>query len=213
MSRPAAVPFCLALLALALPAARAADSALELPKPKVSINVSSSLLGSFFGVTDAALEGVVTAMRGHKGSSDAVPMTAEQLSAVKTVVSLAQDALQGVRIQVYEGADPALFTGLSERHEASLDSNAGWEQVIAVDEDNERVRIALRNTDGAIRNARILAVNGSETVVVDADCDVSPERAREMAEAVTKIALDLGLEKQLEKAIQEIRAKGGLAQK
>lgn len=206
------VPRSLALLGAAVATllsspVQSAEGDGALPKPKVSISVSSALIGSAFGMTDAALEGIVAALREHSTDSEAVPLTADQLTAVKSVVGLTKDAVSGVRVRVYADVDAAGFGALSAEHDARVGSEPGWEPLLDAEDGEKRVRIALRSEANAVRGARVLAVDGKETVVVEADCDVSPERAREIAHSVTKVALDLGLEAELEKAVREMREK------
>lgn len=175
----------------------------ELPTPKVSINVSASLINDLFGVTDAALSGVAEALNEHQGDNKAVRLTAEQIAAAKKVIGLATDSVNGVRIRVYEDLDPAISSSLLASHNATL-SAEGWEQVVEVNDKKERVRIALRNQEGAVRGVRVLVLNGSETVSLDADCDLSPERVQELTRTATQIGFEFGLEEALEEVVREV---------
>lgn len=192
-----------AMVAVGSAPALADETAQELPKPKVSINLSAALLDDVFGVTNAALAGVVQAMNEHQEGGEAVRLTAEQLGAAKQVLGLATDAVQGVRLRVYSDLEPAAAQALIASHNASLEGE-GWERVVEVNDKKERVRIALRNDSQAVRGVRIIAGSGNETVTIDADCDISPERAEELTRTATKIALQFGLEDALEEVIEEV---------
>lgn len=183
--------------------AQADETVRDFPKPKVSINLSAALLDDVFGVTNAALAGVVQTLNEHQGGGDAVRMTAEQLAAAKQVIELATDAVQGVRLRVYSDLEPDAAEALVAHHNASLNGD-GWERVVEVNDDDERVRIALRNESDAIRGVRIIAGSGNETITIDADCDISPERAERLTQTATRIALELGLEDALEELVEEV---------
>ncbi len=180
----------------------------ELPTPKVSITLSADLINDVFGVTNAALTGVAEAMNAHQGGNEAVRLTAEQIAAAKRVIGLATDSVNGVRLRVYEGLDPAVTNGLLATHNATL-ADEGWEQVVEVNDKKERVRIALRNSEGAVRGVRVLVLTGSETVTIDADCDLSPERVQELTRTATQIGFELGLEEALEEVVKEIQQELG----
>lgn len=193
-----------AMVSLGSVSARADETVQELPKPKVSINLSAELLNDVFGVTNAALAGVVQAMNEHQEGGEAVRLTAEQLGAAKQVIELATDAVQGVRLRVYSDLEPAAAEALVAHHNASLDGE-GWERVVEVNDNKECVRIALRNDSHAVRGVRIIAGSGKETITIDADCDLSPERAEQLTRTATKIALEFGLEDVLEEVVEEVR--------
>ncbi|QDT67591.1 hypothetical protein MalM25_04910 [Planctomycetes bacterium MalM25] len=203
--RRAGLPACLVLACLigASPSLAADSADASLPKPKVSITLSGGLIHDVFGVTNAALTGVAEALQEHQGGGEAVKMTAEQIRSVKQVLGLATDSITGVRLRVYEKLEPAAYQSLVAAHNSQL-TDEGWEQVVEVNDQREQVRIALRNDEGAVRGVRILAGGGNETVSIDADCDLSPERVQELTRTATKIAFDFGLEDALEEVVEEV---------
>lgn len=203
--RRAGLPACLALACLvgASPSLAAEPTDASLPKPKVSITLSAALMHDVFGVTNAALTGVAEALQEHQGGGEAVEMTAEQIQSVKQVLELVTDSITGVRLRVYEKLEPSVYESLVAAHNTRL-ADEGWEQVVEVNDDREQVRIALRNEEGAVRGVRILAGGGNETVSIDADCDLSPERAQQLTRTATKIAFEFGLEDALEEVVEEV---------
>ena len=194
---------CTACLLGASPTLADEPNPAELPTPKVSINVSADLINDLFGVTNAALTGVAEALNEHQGGNEAVELTANQIAAAKRVIGLATDSINGVRVRVYEQLDPAVANHLLASHNSTLAAE-GWEQVVEVNDKKERVRIALRNQEGAVRGVRVLVLGGSETVSLEADCDLSPERVQELTRTATQIGFELGLEEALEEVVREV---------
>ena len=179
------------------------------PVPKVEIDVSPGLVDDLLGVTDGALAGVAAALdafgeAGDSAEREAAEMTVEQIAAVKHVVGLAKDAVQGVQLRVYDGMDQDLAAAMFAHYEDQFDGS-DWERVVRARDDGKQAQIALLRGDGAVRGVLVVACESSEAVTVRVECDLSPEKARELTNTIAGTALRLGLAEELEELVEEIR--------
>ena len=207
MNVPSPMLASAALLLMAASAAAASAPAGDawvgdMPEPKVELSLSAGLVDDLLGVTDAAIAGVSAAL--HEHGSDQVELTTQQVEAVQAVVALVKDSLQGVRLRVYESLDEPTATRLLAGVVGSAEAD-GLETVLRVRDGADRVQASLKRQDGSIRALSLVACDGGGAVHVTADCDLAPERARELAETLTRLGLELGLGDAVESGLEQMQ--------
>ncbi len=179
-------------------------AAAELPTAKVEIDLTNGVFGDLFGLGDAALAGVTSALSdsdNHHDASEAMMFAAKQVSELRTVMPLAKDVIREVRVRVYE--DSQDFSSLSSRFKNQLE-DGDWQQVARVHDDGTSVHVSLLRKDGALRGVFVLVVDDEATVLANLVCDASPEKIEQLANVLTKIGLDTGLRKELQRFVEQM---------
>jgi hypothetical protein len=181
-----------------VPVGRLDFQAANLPEANVEVDLSQEMFRDIFGVGDAAIAGVVEALQKSpkKGdSAEAIQMAAQQAEAMRQIVQLAADVVQEVHVRVYEEGQNA--HDISKPFEEQLRA-AKWETLARVREKDAIVRVSAIRDGGAVRGIFVLASENGKLVLANLVCDVSPENAKKLTSAATKIGLENGLAKAIE---------------
>jgi hypothetical protein len=176
--------------------------AANLPEANVEVDLSQEMFRDIFGIGDAAIAGVVEALQKSPDKGDtakATQMAAQKAEALRQIVQLASDVVREVHVRVYEDASDA--QGISKPFEEQLQAGK-WEILARVRKQDEAVRVAAIRDEGAVRGIFVMATDGSQLVLANLVCDVSPENARKLTSAATKIGLENGLAKAIELKLQ-----------
>ena len=126
---------------------------------------------------------------------------AKQINEIRTVLPLAKEVIREVRVRVYE--DGQDFSSLSGRFADQL-KDGDWQQVAMIHDDDTSVHVSLLGQDGALRGVFVLLVDGEATVLANLVCDASPEKIEELANVITKIGLNTGLRKELQRFFEQV---------
>jgi Domain of unknown function (DUF4252) len=212
----AAVVFYVAVNAHAQPAATDEErapgridlDAAELPAAAIEIDLSQGMFRDLLGLGDAAIAGMAESMlqsaddgKGGNGTR----MAAEQLAAVRQVIQLASEVVHEARVRVYrempaEGGEPEAVAALFDDQLRA----GSWDNAVRAREKNQSVRVSLLREEGAVRGIFIVAGQGSELVLVNVVCDISPANIKKLTAAATKIGLDNGLAPMIEMKMREL---------
>jgi hypothetical protein len=201
-----AAMFCTFTRAYSQAAASAGDTpigrlnfeAANLPEANVEVDLSQDMFRDIFGVGDAAIAGVVEALQKSPEKGDTakeIQMAAQQAEALRQIVQLAGDVVQEVHIRVYGEGQDALE--ISKPFEEQLRAGK-WETLARVREKGAIVRVSAIRDSGAVRGVFVLASEGGQLVLANLVCDISPENAKKLTSAATKIGLENGLGKQIQ---------------
>jgi hypothetical protein len=180
------------------PIGRLNFAAVNLPEANVEVDLSQEMFRDIFGVGDAAIAGVVEALQKspEKGeTAEAIEMAAQQAEALRQIVQLAADVVQEVHVRVYGEGQDALE--ISKSFDEQLRAGK-WETLARVREKDAVVRVSAIRDGGALRGVFVLASEHGKLVLANVVCDVSPENAKKLTSAATKIGLENGLGKQIE---------------
>ena len=179
------------------------------PPAVVEVDLSLGLFSDLFGITDSALQGVVeAAMRFGNQSGEqeaqAVEFTAKQLQVIQKVLNIAKQSINGLELRVYDDFESGA-SQMQSYYSKKL-NDAGWDSALRVRDGNQQVQVSLRRDSGAIKGAFLIASEGKgELVIALLDCNLSPENAKQLTDAITSAALDLGLAKQLQQGLAEMK--------
>lgn len=94
-------------------------------------------------------------------------------------------SLDGVRIRIYEiDGDPQRVAGRMENMAVKLQDD-GWEPVMTIRQQDERVHMLMRTVDGQIRGMTVLVMDGlDEAVIVNLMGEIKPEQFSEVMVAL-----------------------------
>jgi hypothetical protein len=168
----------------------------NLPPANVEVDLSQGTFANLFGIGEAAVAGVAEALTGSGGDGDRAEvnrMAAEQLNAVRQIISLSSKVIREVRVRAYED----LAEDLSSRFDGPL-REGQWEKVAVVREDNESARIYVKRDGDAVRGIFVMAGGNDGQILVNVVCDLSPENIKQLTSTATKIGLENGLDQSLQ---------------
>jgi len=179
------------------------------PPALVEVDLSLGLFSDLFGITDSAVQGIVeAAMRFGNQSGEpealAVEFTAKQLQVMQKVLSIAKQSINGLELRVYDDLQGG-GTEMQAYYSKKL-SEAGWDRALRVRDGEQLVQVSVRRDSGAIKGAFLIASEGKgELAIALLDCNLSPENAKQLTDAVTTAALDLGLAEQLQQGLAQMK--------
>jgi hypothetical protein len=174
----------------------------DLPPANVEIELTQGMFNDLFGIGDAAVAGIAETLSKSGESADGgegVKVAAEQLEAARQILQLASEVVREVRVRGYEGAPE----GVAAHFDGKLKGD--WETLIRARKDEDNIRVSLLRNEGAIRGIFVVAANNEGLIIANVVCDVSPENAKKLTSAATKIGLENGLAQELEAKMQRMR--------
>ena len=124
------------------------------PEPTVQIDLNAAMLG------------FVTAAAGASGESEAADLLA---------------GIEGVRVRVYEELeDPVAVTAFVDDTSEVLERD-GWQRVVYVQDEDERVRIYLKADDNDISGMTLMVTDHGEAVFINILGRIRPEMLGHLA--------------------------------
>jgi hypothetical protein len=182
----------------------------DAPPASMELDVSQGMFHDLFGIGDAAIAGAVESLRqaaGEKAGGQKSPVAAEQLDAVRQLLQLSGNLVQGVRVRVYElDSSKAEVTGkLSAYYDKKLHAG-NWETVVRVHDDGDVLSVAVLRSGGAVKGLFVIGDDGDNLVLANVGCDISPENIKKLTAAAAKSGLDAQLGQALVIKVQELRS-------
>ena len=178
--------------------------AAALPPASVEVDLTHGIFGDLFGLGDAALAGAMTAFTDSSGSNEATEATrfaAKQLGELRSVLPLAKDVIREVRVRAYR--EQHVFSEMAAQFDSQL-KTGNWQCILRVRDGKMAANVSLLRSNGTIQGVFILASERDKTILANVVCDISPEKAEKLAAAITKIGLDAGLRKELERKLKQL---------
>lgn len=183
-------------------------SVADLPPASVEMDLGPGLIRHFFSMGDAAvagfLEGLATSSDAE--SSDNIQFVAEQLTSARELGDVASEVVQEVHIRVWnEEIDAeAVATKMIEQYDEKLPSS-GWEPTLRARQNGEMVRIYTLREGESVTGVLVVAGKRSELAVINVVGDLSPDNIQRLVSTATKIGVKLGLDKELNRGIGQLR--------
>lgn len=180
----------------------------DLPPASVEMDLGPGLIRQFFSMGDAAvagfLEGLSTSPDAE--SSDNIQFVAKQLTSARELGDVASEVVQEVHIRAWneeiDGQEVA--NKLIEQYDATLPSN-GWEPTLRARQDGELVRIYTLREGESVTGVLVVAGKRNELAVINVVGDLSPDNIQRLVSTATKIGVQLGLDKEINKGIGKLR--------
>lgn len=174
------------------PEGRLDFEAAKLPAANLEVDLSQDTFHSLFGISDAAIAGVAETLlksgEGEEGKSK--QLTAEQLDAVRKIVELGGKFVREVRVRAYESLPDGIndVDSMLKPFDGQLKVGK-WETVVRVRSDEDMVRVAMLQKDGAIRGIFVAVTDGEGIAVANIVCDISPDRVKPLTAAAARIGM------------------------
>jgi hypothetical protein len=127
-------------------------------------------------------------------------MATEQLAAIRKILGLSSKVIREVRVRAYE----TMADDLSSRFNEQL-REGDWEKIVVVRKGDENARVFVIQRDKSIRGIFVVAAGKGGQALVNVVCDISPDNVRSLTAAATKIGLDNGLQKEIERKFREMK--------
>lgn len=180
----------------------------DLPPATVELDLGPGLIRQFFSMGDAAVAGFLDGLSTSPdaASSENLKFVANQLTSARELGDIASEVVQEVHIRVWNEEIDAVEAAaqLIERYDETLPST-GWEPTLRARQNGELVRIYTLREGESITGVCVVAGKRSELVVLNVVGNLSPENIQRFTSAATKIGVKLGLDKELNKAIEQMR--------
>ena len=195
-------------VAAAPPSSPALDLA-KLPPASVEIDLTQSAIQQALGVARSALAGFVSGVQENATTSspDAARFVTEQAASIQHLTDVVDDVIQGVQVKVWKDQDnlEQVATGLTSQVEQQL-APLGWTPVVVAREHGKVVRVYTHSVDGAVRGGLVIAHADRELVLASASGSLTNENVERLTKAATKVAFEMGLERELQKAFDRAQA-------
>lgn len=180
----------------------------DLPPAAVEMDLGPGLIRHFFKLGDAAVAGVLEGLSTSPDAetSENLQFAAKQLTSARELGDIASEVIQEVHVRAWNGEIDALAaaTQLIDAYDAQLPA-AGWEPTLRARQQNEMVRIYTLHEGESLSGVLVVAAQRNELVVVNVVGDLSPQNIQHLASTATRIGVQLGLDKELNKAIGQLR--------
>ncbi|MAT69060.1 MAG: hypothetical protein CMJ58_05995 [Planctomycetaceae bacterium] len=172
-------------------------------RPMVDVALPAGMFDDVRGLIDAALTGVLEALQSDADGGPPAQFAAQHVAAVREVTGILEGAIEDVHIQVYGEAAGGDAGAIADYYAGKL-SSVGWDQVVRARDGDESAAVFLLRQDGAVRGVFVVAGEDGHTALVNAACDISPQRLKDLTRRVTKLWLELGGRGQLQQAIEHM---------
>jgi hypothetical protein len=175
------------------------------PPATVEIDLHHGLIRDALGLGNAAVAGFLEGLMnsGEGDSSESAKFVAEQLTSARELGDIASAVVHEIHVRVYDGLpdDGQFVQKITLYYDKQL-SEQGWESVVKV---NDEVRVYVHREAEAVQGVFVIAADRNDLVLVNFTGDVSPQNVRQLTATATKIAVKLGLRKEIDKAVGMLR--------
>ncbi|TWT72810.1 hypothetical protein Pla123a_41100 [Posidoniimonas polymericola] len=182
------------------------------PTPTVEVDLGGQLIDHALSLGEAALTGFLNGLQDNalEQNAEAVRFATEQIGSTKELTQTLREVVRGVHLRVWKELPDveAVAASVAERLETEL-PDQGWEPTLRASESGKMVRVYVRSTEDAVEGVLILAHTDHELALVNLAGDLSQENVQRLSTLATKIAVELGLDRELEKAVQRLQQKRG----
>lgn len=180
------------------------------PPATVEIDLSRGLIRHALTLGDAAIAGFLEGLttEANAETAESAKFIASQLTSARELSDIASEVIHEVHVRVWDRLpeDGQVIEKAFKHFDAELKGSL-WESAFSVREKGESVRVFMQrdgNTE-SIRGVFIIAGDGNDLVLANATGDLSPEKVQRFVSSATKIAMKLGLDKELNKAVAELK--------
>ncbi len=180
-------------------------TSVDLPPATVEVDLSQEIFGDLFGLGDAAIAGVIESLTQSSDAqgSQATELAAGQLAAGREIIQLAKQVVREVHVRVYEklGNEKNTALDLAARFDKQLASGQ-WDSIVKVRDGNDSAHVSFQRVEGSVLGVFVVVADGSEVVLANVVCDISPDNVKKLTAAATKIGLENGLREVIEQKLK-----------
>ena len=180
----------------------------DLPPATVELDLGQGLIRHSLSLCDATLagflEGLMTSPSAE--SSENARFVTEQLTSARELGDAVSEVLHEVHVRVWDNLPSE--SRVAEQVFDHLDTNmssAGWESAVRVRDGHSTVRVFVQRSENSLNGLLIVAAEGNDLVVTNLIGDLSPEKVQRVSATATKIGVKLGLDKEINRAVEQLR--------
>jgi len=180
------------------------------PPATVEIDLSRGLIRHALSLGDAAIAGFLDGLKTEASSqtADSAKFIAGQLTSARELSDIASEAIHEVHVRVWDSLpnEGQVVERALEHFDTELEGT-NWEQVLSVRDKNDSVRVFVQRDSQAesIRGVFVIVGDGNDLVLANATGDLSPDKVQRFVSSATKVAMKLGLDKELNKVVGELK--------
>lgn len=180
----------------------------DLPPATVEIDLGHGLIRHSLSLGDAAiagfLDGLMTSPEAN--SSENAKFVAEQLTSARELGDAVSEVLHEVHVRVWDNLpqDSKLAEQVLEHFDGRLNAD-GWEPAVRVRDDDDMVRVFVQRSEDSLGGVLVVVADGNDLVVANLVGDLSPEKVQHLTATATKIGVRLGLDKEINRAVEQMR--------
>lgn len=180
----------------------------ELPPPSVELDFGQGLIRHAIEMGDAAAAGFLQGLTdsADPSTADNMKYIAQQLTSAREFSDAAGEVIQEVHVRAWEQMDsdgnPAEVA--LEHFDDRLRAD-GWSPTIKARETNKQACVFVLHEDDSVRGVFLIASEGEKLALVNVIGNLSTENIHRLTETLTRIGVQLGLDKKLNRAVGEIK--------
>lgn len=180
----------------------------DTPAPTVEVDLGGQLIDQALSIGEAALTGFLNGLQENalEQNAEAVRFATEQIGSTKELTQTLREIVRGVHLRVWKDLPDveAVAAGVADRLETELPED-GWQPTLRASEGGKMVRVFVRTSDDAVEGVLILAHSDRELALVNLTGDLSQANVQRLSTLATGIAVEMGLDRELEKAVQRLQ--------
>ena len=174
----------------------------DAPPANVAVDLKDEMLLALTDIAKAAVEGVVEGLM-ESSENEAVQQSAHHLHAVREILGLATEAIQEVRVRVYEDlADDDSQASMVKYYHQKVAQGKGWQNVVRVRDGDEDVAVCIQQDQSAIRGVFVIVSDGNDLVLANVVGELTPDRVKNLTNQAVKVGMQFGLEHVIEDAMR-----------
>lgn len=184
----------------------------DMPPAAVEMDLGPGLIRQAIGLGDAALAGFLEglATSPNADTSANIEFVIGQLTSTRELGNVASEVVQEVHVRVWQQLEDEndLATKLIAHFDSTLIDEL-WQSTLRVRQPNETVCLYVHRQEESVDGVLLVAGKQREVVAINLVGDLSPEKVQRLTATATKIGVNLGLDKELEKAVEKLRSEIG----
>ncbi|MGI9455412.1 MAG: DUF4252 domain-containing protein [Aeoliella sp.] len=180
----------------------------DAPPATLEIDLGRGLIRDLLGLGDAAVAGFLEGLTTGSDPSAAenAEFIAQQLTSARELGDVVSEVVHEIHVRVYDGLPDNSQVGQEiAHHYTKALSEQGWESTVKIRSDNEMVRVFVHRSAESVQGVFVILAEGNDLVLANIIGDLSPEKVHQLTASATKIGVKLGLRKEIDKAIGELR--------
>jgi hypothetical protein len=172
------------------------------PPAKVEIDLQPELIGLGETMIASVVDAVANALQQNAEVSRKFELTDERMTALRHVVSSAQGMVHELHVRIYE-TDETVSAQIAH-HFSNKIVESNWDNLLTVRDDDQSVKVAVLRHEDAIRGVFVIVSDGDDVVLLNAACELSPEKVKSLVSIGLQVGMELGLDEVIGKVLEKV---------
>lgn len=180
----------------------------DLPPATVEIDLGRGMIQHSLSLGDAAIAGILEGLSTSSDSrtDESAKFIAQQLTSARELSDAISQVVHEVHVRVWNDLPKeSQIADKAVRHFDATLKEQGWESTLRAREDGKLVRVLVHREGDRLTGVLLIASERDELVVANVIGDLSPENVHRVTKTATTIAMKLGLDKELNKAVEKLK--------